>query len=66
MFSIIFILAACCITFFMSLSDAGFRSLVDRETKIILIILICRFFIEVIGAILELRQKLKIPSKKAT
>ena len=49
----------------MSLSDAGFRSLVDRETKIILIILICRFFIEVIGAILELRQKLKIPSKKA-
>ena len=50
----------------MSLSDAGFRSLMNRETKVILIILIGSFFIEVIGAILELRQKLKIPSKKAT
>ena len=44
--------------FFMSLSDAEFRSLIDREAKLILFILIGRFFIEVIGAMLEFRQKI--------
>ena len=57
-FSIIFTVGVCCVMFFMSLSDAGFRSLIDREAKLILFILIGRFFIEVIGAMLEFRQKI--------
>ncbi len=57
MFDILFTIAIICETFFMSISDAGFRSLIESNCKFILFIVVCRAFIGIISVMLEFRQK---------
>jgi len=65
MYSVIFTVAVCCVTFFMPFSDAGFRSCIDHSARFILFMLVSNFLIETIGAILEFRQmKTKIKKEE--
>lgn len=59
MFSIIFTFGVFYATFFMFISDTRFHSLIKSESRFILFIFVGRFFIEMIGAVLEFRQKSK-------
>lgn len=61
-----FIFMLCYATFFSSISDADLRVMMKDGLKIIMVISVGSLLKEVIGAMLEFRQELKIPNKKAT
>ena len=58
-FSVCFTFLLCYATFFLSISDAGFRIMLKDICKTILIISIGRLLVETIGAVLEFRRKSK-------